>query len=89
MILTLTMVLGGPLLWWILVRTAGPLSPVRRTRARIGLALLLGAGVVLFVVPVYSTTNTVATAVWLAGGLLTAWATRRSGSGGDARTPTP
>ncbi|MEH1013659.1 hypothetical protein V6U90_11165 [Micromonospora sp. CPCC 206060] len=76
MILTIVMVLGGPVLWWILTRTAGLLSPARRTRARIGLAVLLGAGVVLFVVPIYSTVHTVATLVWMAGGLLTAWATR-------------
>lgn len=84
MVLMIGMALGGPVLWWILIRTGRPLPPAAAGRARLGLYLLLGAGVLLLVAPIDSAANTVATVVWLLGGLLTVWATS-SGRGGTTR----
>jgi hypothetical protein len=79
MSLTLFMAIGGPLIWWFFVRVLStpPTSTVargaRKVGSRLGLVILLGAGVVLLLASVQSTANTVATVAWAAGGILTVW----------------
>ena len=79
MSLALFMAIGGPLIWWLVVRVLSrpPTSTVargaRKVGSRLGLVILLGAGVVLLVASVQSTANTVATVAWAAGAILTVW----------------
>jgi tetratricopeptide (TPR) repeat protein len=76
---TLFMVFGGPVLWWLFVRVLStpPASPVARiargASSRLGFVIMSLSGVVLFVVPVRGTANSVASTTWMVGGLLTVW----------------
>ncbi|MEV4414747.1 hypothetical protein [Catellatospora sp. NPDC049609] len=80
-LLTWAMILGGPVAWWVLRRTATPRTPAAANASSLvmflSLLLFLVAGAMLLFSGLYSVTNTVATALWLVAGLLAVWATGR------------
>ncbi|MDI1462563.1 hypothetical protein QEZ54_16445 [Catellatospora sp. KI3] len=81
MLLTTVMIFGGPVIWWILRRTARYPSPaaanVSSLAMKLSLLLYVVAGLTLFLSGVYSVGNTVGSAIWLLAGLLALWATTR------------
>jgi uncharacterized Tic20 family protein len=80
MILTWAMILGGPIIWWILRRTTRAVDAAdrgARRGLRGGLVLFILAGVVLLVSPVDSVANTAGIVIWMVAGALTVWATAR------------
>ncbi|GAA1633525.1 tetratricopeptide repeat protein [Catellatospora bangladeshensis] len=79
MLLTLVMILGGPVFWWVLRRTAtfnsAPGANASSLVMLVSLLLFIVAGLIMFFTGVDSTAGTVGRALWLFAGLLAIWAT--------------
>ncbi|WP_155368091.1 tetratricopeptide repeat protein [Catellatospora vulcania] len=77
--LTCVMIIGGPIAWWIMRRSASFRTPAAANASRLimalSLLLFLVACAMLLFSAIGSTTHNAGTWLWLAAGLLTIWAT--------------
>jgi len=74
MLLTFAMIGGGPLMWWILRRTAAPRSPAAANAGAlvmiVSLLVYVAADAILLISGVYSTGHTVGVVLWVIAGAL-------------------
>jgi hypothetical protein len=77
--LTLAMIVGGPIAWWILRRSASPRTPAAANASGlvmiVSLLMFLTACAILLFSAIGSTAHSMGTWLWLAAGLLAIWAT--------------